>query len=59
MKGRGLEQGSTPGGDLLLYVSAGGNLQAATFDGAARATLATGVDAVWSLRDPAPWAWVR
>jgi len=48
-----------PGGELLLYVSAGGGLQATTFDGAARATLGSGVDAVWSLRDPAPWSWVR
>lgn len=48
-----------PGGDLLLYVRAGGSLQAVTFDGAAHVTLGSGVDAVWSLRDPAPWAWVR
>lgn len=48
-----------PGGELLLYVSAGGSLQAVTFDGAARVTLGSGVDAIWSLRDPAPWAWVR
>jgi hypothetical protein len=48
-----------PGGEVLLYVRAGGTLQATTFDGAARATLGTGVDAVWSLRDPGPWSWVR
>ena len=48
-----------PGGELLLYVRAGGTLEATTFDGAARATLGTGVDAVWSLRDPGPWSWVR
>ena len=48
-----------PGGELLLYISAGGTLQATTFDGAARATLGSGVDAVWSRRDPGPWNWVR
>jgi hypothetical protein len=48
-----------PGGDLLLYVRAGGTLEATTLDGAARATLRQGVDAVWSVRDPGAWAWVR
>lgn len=48
-----------PSGDLLLYVTVGGALYATTFDGAANQLQATGVAAVWSLRDPSPWAWAR